>query len=466
MAVARLISAGHVANYKQAKFFAPMGAAALPFVLGRLKRNAAITPGIGDPVEALGAIYTDTILHDTRVLKFVIEMIGTARLMMGSDMPFPIGDHEPMKIVEAAGLSKTRPHRSTADWRRSLFRTAIKMNKRQNVEDHIIRNSPALLRPAVLRPCGAGHALRSRCRRRPPRKTPTKITIVVFSFPSLGAFMPPVIKARNFDTANGLDIEFVERTPDAYTHAVQLRRIQGRRQRRRAYGRPCRRARREGEVSFQPVRLLGHGRHLAAGIKTSKISRARNSRPPSTTNFVMFEFFAKQQGVDISKIQSGQYGTAGPGRLCASRSRRRHPDLGAGLYAAEGQEARHPHARHRYGRTWKVRCRRRAHSLSRLAAHDRLDRRQPGADPEALRDLQGGRRIYRQRIPKRRAALIAPKSTPADQAALVSLIKANDRLGMSVVPARRGRQADRRRLQSRHRCGLFQENALERHHLR
>lgn len=105
VAVARLISAGHIAKYKQAKFFVPMGVAALPFVLGRLKRNTVITPGIGDPVAALGTIYTDTILHDARVLKFVIEMTGTERLMMGSDMPFPIGDNEPMKIVAEAGLS-------------------------------------------------------------------------------------------------------------------------------------------------------------------------------------------------------------------------------------------------------------------------------------------------------------------------------------------------------------------------
>ncbi|MGA9082757.1 MAG: amidohydrolase family protein [Pseudolabrys sp.] len=106
VAVARLICAGHVTRYKNAKFFAPMGAAALPFVLGRLKRNAAITPGIGDPVEALLRIYTDTILHEARVLKFVVEMMGADRLMMGSDMPFPIGDTEPMKIVATAGLSK------------------------------------------------------------------------------------------------------------------------------------------------------------------------------------------------------------------------------------------------------------------------------------------------------------------------------------------------------------------------
>ncbi len=108
IATARLVSAGHVTRYKNTKIFAPIGAAALPFVLGRLKRNHAITLGISDPVEALAHIYTDTIVHDVRVLKFVIEMMGTDRLMMGSDMPFPIGDTEPMCIVAEAGLSKAQ----------------------------------------------------------------------------------------------------------------------------------------------------------------------------------------------------------------------------------------------------------------------------------------------------------------------------------------------------------------------
>ena len=124
VAVARLISAGHVAKYKNAKFFAPMGAAALPFVLGRLKRNHAITPGIGDPVAALAAIYTDTILHDARVLKFVIEMMGTERLMMGSDMPFPIGDLEPMKIVAEAGLTPAQVASINGGLAQKLFKIA------------------------------------------------------------------------------------------------------------------------------------------------------------------------------------------------------------------------------------------------------------------------------------------------------------------------------------------------------
>ncbi|HEX3859199.1 MAG TPA: amidohydrolase family protein [Pseudolabrys sp.] len=120
--LARLISAGHLARYKNAKIFAPMGAAGLPFVLGRLKRNHTITPGIGDPVEGLAALYTDTILHDPRVLTFVIQMIGTERLMMGSDMPFPIGDHEPMRIVEDACLSKDQTASINGGLAKRLFR--------------------------------------------------------------------------------------------------------------------------------------------------------------------------------------------------------------------------------------------------------------------------------------------------------------------------------------------------------
>jgi aminocarboxymuconate-semialdehyde decarboxylase len=104
VAIARLISSGHVTRYRNARIVVPMGAAALPFVLGRLRRNHQITPDIGDPVEALGQLYIDTILHDPRVLRFVVEMVGTERLLMGSDMPFPIGDSEPTRIVAAAGL--------------------------------------------------------------------------------------------------------------------------------------------------------------------------------------------------------------------------------------------------------------------------------------------------------------------------------------------------------------------------
>src|SRR6202047_1830879 len=59
---------------------------------------------------------------------------------------------------------------------------------------------------AVLLPCGASRA-----------RAPEPLSIVVFGPPSLGAFLPPVIKAQKLDEKNGLAIKFEERTPDAYT---------------------------------------------------------------------------------------------------------------------------------------------------------------------------------------------------------------------------------------------------------
>jgi aminocarboxymuconate-semialdehyde decarboxylase len=124
IAIARLLCSGHLTKYKDAKFFAPIGGAGLPFVLGRLKRNHAITPGIGDPVEGLAHLYTDTILHDARILKFVIEIMGADRLMLGSDMPFPIGDHDPQRIVAEAGLSKMQVDAINGATAAKLFRIA------------------------------------------------------------------------------------------------------------------------------------------------------------------------------------------------------------------------------------------------------------------------------------------------------------------------------------------------------
>src|SRR6202035_4154423 len=59
---------------------------------------------------------------------------------------------------------------------------------------------------AVVLSCGASFA-----------QAPEPLSIVVFGPPSLGAFLPPVIKAQKLDEKNGLAIKFEERTPDAYT---------------------------------------------------------------------------------------------------------------------------------------------------------------------------------------------------------------------------------------------------------
>lgn len=141
---------------------------------------------------------------------------------------------------------------------------------------------------------------------------PAPVTIVVFTPPSLGAIFPAVIKQQKFDTANGVDITFVERPPDAYATEFN------------AGDFPV-----GGSAS---VMILGLG--ATRGIKTSYLfnlfdywGTVVTSRPDiktladlagkqlaaakGTTNYTMFAWLAKQQGVDPNTFQV--VNTAPPG---------------------------------------------------------------------------------------------------------------------------------------------------------
>ena len=106
IAVSRLIYAGHILKYSNAKIIIGIGGAALPFVIGRLRRNYNLDKdNLADPDASLAQLYYDTIVQDPAVLRFLGDKVGVDRIMMGSDYPFPIGDFEPMKVVGEAGFS-------------------------------------------------------------------------------------------------------------------------------------------------------------------------------------------------------------------------------------------------------------------------------------------------------------------------------------------------------------------------
>jgi aminocarboxymuconate-semialdehyde decarboxylase len=45
-------------------------------------------------------IYVDSLVHDIDTLKFMMKKIGVDRIMLGSDYPFPLGEHHPGKMIE------------------------------------------------------------------------------------------------------------------------------------------------------------------------------------------------------------------------------------------------------------------------------------------------------------------------------------------------------------------------------
>ncbi len=122
IAVTRIIYSGHVLRYRNAKIVIGIGGAALPYVVGRLRRNYTLDRDkLNDPDASLAALYYDTLVHDAKVLRFLIDQVGADRVMLGSDMPFPIGDLAPRKVVESARCSAEESHSINGGLAQKLF---------------------------------------------------------------------------------------------------------------------------------------------------------------------------------------------------------------------------------------------------------------------------------------------------------------------------------------------------------
>jgi aminocarboxymuconate-semialdehyde decarboxylase len=95
--------------------------AGLPGILGRLLANYRLDAKLADPEANLKALWFDTILQDPATLRFVADKVGAGRLMLGSDYPFPIGDLQPRRIVEAAGFTGAARDAIESGTARTLF---------------------------------------------------------------------------------------------------------------------------------------------------------------------------------------------------------------------------------------------------------------------------------------------------------------------------------------------------------
>lgn len=105
VAVARLLYAGIPSRYPRARLIVAHGGGAIPYVLGRLARNYAISGGaFADPVEGFSHLFFDTVVFDPPALRLLLARAGADRVVLGSDYPFPIGDLEPRRVIEASGL--------------------------------------------------------------------------------------------------------------------------------------------------------------------------------------------------------------------------------------------------------------------------------------------------------------------------------------------------------------------------
>ncbi|MBN9594555.1 MAG: ABC transporter substrate-binding protein [Afipia sp.] len=262
-----------------------------------------------------------------------------------------------------------------------------------------------------------------------------KVSIVVFGAPSLGAFLPPVIKAQKLDEKNGLSINFEERTPDAYTAQFN-----------------------SGEFKVGgSAALLTVGLADVRGVKVTYLfnlfdywGAVVTSRPEikslkdlegkdlaaakGTTNYVMFDWFARQLGVDTAKLSV--VNTATPGLVgYALADRATAVQLWEPAYTT--LHSKKPSIRMldlKIQESWKKMSGSTNIPYLGVAAHVDWAEKNKDLIPKLYA-------AYKQAAawvtanPDDAAKLIASKGTDDDRKAIAELIRTNDRLGMNLRSA-------------------------------
>jgi aminocarboxymuconate-semialdehyde decarboxylase len=91
------------------------GGGAFPGIIGRLEHGFNVRPDIvatnneRNPREYLGRFFVDSLVHEPAMLRYMIDLMGADSIALGSDYPFPLGEHHPGKMIETMNLDdKTR----------------------------------------------------------------------------------------------------------------------------------------------------------------------------------------------------------------------------------------------------------------------------------------------------------------------------------------------------------------------
>jgi len=102
------------------------GGGSFPATISRIEHGFNVRPDLCaidnnvNPKEYLGKFWIDSLVHDEKVLDYVIDLFGSNRVALGSDYPFPLGELAPGKLIrESKYADKTKEdllHKAALEW--------------------------------------------------------------------------------------------------------------------------------------------------------------------------------------------------------------------------------------------------------------------------------------------------------------------------------------------------------------
>jgi aminocarboxymuconate-semialdehyde decarboxylase len=109
-AACALIFGGVLERLPDLKIMLAHGGGSFPYTIGRIEHGFRMRPDLvatdnaRNPREYFQRLFFDSCVHDDAALRYLLGTVGTNRVMLGTDYPFPLGEQEPGSGIEALGL--------------------------------------------------------------------------------------------------------------------------------------------------------------------------------------------------------------------------------------------------------------------------------------------------------------------------------------------------------------------------
>ncbi|HPG12278.1 MAG TPA: amidohydrolase family protein, partial [Chitinophagaceae bacterium] len=111
-AICSMIFGGVLEKFPNLRIAFAHGGGAFPYTLGRIEHGYKVRPDLTavdnpiNPKNYIGKFWVDSLVHDKASFRYLLDMFGENKICMGSDYPFPLGEHKPGKMIEKMDLGK------------------------------------------------------------------------------------------------------------------------------------------------------------------------------------------------------------------------------------------------------------------------------------------------------------------------------------------------------------------------
>ena len=102
------------------------GGGSFPATLGRVQHGFDVRPDLCAvdnnvaPRDYMGKFWLDSLVHDPKMLEYIVGLIGENRVALGTDYPFPLGELQPGKLINGMPWSHERKgkllHGAALEW--------------------------------------------------------------------------------------------------------------------------------------------------------------------------------------------------------------------------------------------------------------------------------------------------------------------------------------------------------------